>query len=114
MKTLIKRIGILSLLTLSIALPGSAQESPYFVTYNHHMEEPGNLDIEVSATTDVPRTGQKFYFAPYAAFEYGVTARWTTELYLEVQSTYGDSSLFTGWRFENRFRPLKRQRWINP
>ena len=92
----------------------NAQEGPYFVTYNHHMEEPGNLEIEVSSTTDVPRSGQRFYFAPYTEFEYGVTARWTTELYLEGQSTWDDSTIFTGWRIENRFKPLKREHWINP
>ncbi len=75
-----------------------AQESPFFVTYNHHMEEPGNLDIEVSTTSGVPRSGQQTYFAPYMEFEYGVTAQWTTELYLEGQSTWGDSTVFTGWR----------------
>ncbi len=92
----------------------NAQEDPYFVTYTHHMEEPGNLEIEVSSTTDVPRSGQRFYFAPYTEFEYGVTARWTAELYLEGQSTWDDSTIFTGWRLENRFKPLKREHWINP
>jgi hypothetical protein len=114
MMTLTKRIVTLLLFTVSVALACSAQESPFFVTYNHHLEEPGNLEIETSSTANIPRSGQKFYFAPYAEFEYGVTARWTTELYLEGQSTYGDSTLFTGWRFENRFRPLKREHWINP
>jgi hypothetical protein len=92
----------------------AAQEAPYFVTYNHHLEEPGNLEIEISSTFNAPRSGQKTYFAPYAEFEYGVTARWTSELYVEGQSTWGDSTIFTGWRFENRFRPLKREHWINP
>jgi hypothetical protein len=91
-----------------------AQESPFFVTYTHHMEEPGNLDIEVSSTTGVPRSGQRFYSAPWVELEYGVTAQWTSELYLEGQSTWGDSTVFTGWRFENRFKPLKREHWINP
>src|SRR5258708_4724536 len=91
-----------------------AQESPFFVTYNHHMEEPGNLDIEVSTTTDVPKSGQRFYFAPYTELEYGVTAQWTSEFYLEGQSTWGDSTVFTGWRLENRFKPLRREHWINP
>jgi hypothetical protein len=112
--TTLERIASLLLFTLPATLACSAQESPFFVTYNHHLEEPGNLEIETSTTTNVPRSGQKFYFAPYAEFEYGVTARWTTELYLEGQSTYGDSTLFTGWRFENRFRPLKREHWVNP
>ena len=91
-----------------------AQESPFFVTYTHHMEEPGDLDIETSSTTGVPRSGQRFYSAPYLELEYGVTAQWTSELYLEGQSTWGDSTVFTGWRFENRFKPLKREHWINP
>jgi hypothetical protein len=91
-----------------------AQESPFVITYNHHMEEPGNLEIELSSTFNAPRSGQQTYFAPYVEFEYGVTTRWTAELYLEGQSTWGDSTVFTGWRFENRFRPLKREHWINP
>ena len=91
-----------------------AQESPFFVTYTHHLEEPGNLEVEVSSTTGAPRNGQRFYSAPYMELEYGVTARWTSELYLEGQSTWGDSTVFTGWRWENRYKPLKREHWINP
>jgi hypothetical protein len=110
------RLFYTALLLLTLALPrmSLAQESPFFVTYTHHLEEPGNLDIETSSTTGVPRSGQRFYSAPYLEFEYGVTAQWTSELYLEGQSTWGDSSVFTGWRFENRFKPLKREHWINP
>jgi hypothetical protein len=91
-----------------------AQESPYFVTYDHHLEEPGNLELEVYTTSGVPRSGQVAYVAPYMEIEYGVTGRWTSELYLEGQGTVGDSAVFTGWRFENRIRPLKREHWINP
>jgi hypothetical protein len=99
---------------LACASSAFAQESPFFVTYTHHMEEPGNLDVEASSTSGVPRSGQQTYFAPYMEFEYGVTAQWTTEVYLEGQSTWGDSTVFTGWRWENRFKPLKREHWINP
>src|SRR5439155_4219381 len=28
--------------------------------------------------------------------------------------TNGDSTVFTGWRWENRYKPLKREHWINP
>jgi len=91
-----------------------AQESPFVVTYTHYMEEPGNLEIETSSTTGVPRNGQQFYSAPYMELEYGVTARWTSEFYLEGQSTPGDSTVFTGWRWENRYKPLDREHWINP
>jgi hypothetical protein len=92
----------------------TAQESPFFVTYTHHLEEPGNLDVETSSTAGIPRNSQRFYFAPYMELEYGVTARWTSELYLESQSAWRDSTVFTGWRLENRFRPLQREHWINP
>jgi hypothetical protein len=91
-----------------------AQEAPYFVAYDHHLEEPGNLEIEVQSTAGIPRSDQKLFIAPYAELEYGVTGRWTSELYLEGQATSGDSAVFTGWRIENRFRPLKREHGINP
>jgi hypothetical protein len=112
---MLKNYGTLILVLACLAsLPVGAQESPYFVTYTHHMEEPGNLDLETSSTTGVPRSGQQLYVAPYMELEYGVTARWTSELYLEGQSSPGDSTVFTGWRFENRYRPLAREHWINP
>jgi hypothetical protein len=91
-----------------------AQESPFFVTYTHHMEEPGNLEMETSTTSGIPRSGQRSYTAPYMELEYGVTAQWTSEFYLEGQSSPGDSIVFTGWRFENRYKPLSREHWINP
>ena len=91
-----------------------AQESPYFVTYDHHLEEPGNLELETYTTSGIPRAGQNAYIAPYMEIEYGVTGRWTTELYLEGQGTTGDSAVFSGWRLENRFRLLKREHFINP
>jgi hypothetical protein len=99
---------------LLFAIPAAAQESPYFVTYDHHMEEPGNLEIATSTTAGTARNGGHSYFAPYAEIEYGVTGKWTSELYLEGQGTSGDGGLFTGWRLENRYRPLAREHWINP
>jgi hypothetical protein len=112
---MIKVYKLLFLASACMASPAlNAQESPFFVTYTHHMEEPGNLDLEISSTTGVPRSGQQLYVAPYLELEYGVTARWTTELYLEGQSSPGDSTVFTGWRFENRYKPLAREHWINP
>src|SRR6266566_5915647 len=112
MSRILVRVSLL--LLIFSGLSSFAQESPFFVTYTHHLEEPGNLDIETSSTAGVPREGQRFYFAPYMELEYGVTARWTSELYLEGQSTSGDSTVFTGWRLENRFKPVDREHWINP
>ena len=109
------RSSFFVLLFLSAGLPlCRAQESPYFVTYDHHLEEPGNLEIETYTTSGIPRRGQSAYVAPYMELEYGVTGRWTSELYLEGQGTVGDGAVFTGWRIENRFRPLKREHLVNP
>jgi hypothetical protein len=101
-----------SVLLLGLRLP--AQEKPYFVTYDHHLEEPRDLEIATSTTIGVPRSGQQAFLAPYMELEYGVKAWWTTEFYLEGQSTRGDSAVFTGWRWENRFRLLSREHWVNP
>jgi hypothetical protein len=108
------RASLLIPLAIVLAVLCRAQETPYFVTYDHHLEEPGNLEIETSSTIGVPRSGQPAFFAPWMEFEYGVSGRWTSEFYLEGQSRSGDSTIFTGWRLENRFRPLRREHWINP
>ena len=48
------RTGLLSLLAVAAgSSPALAQEPPYFVTYAHYLEEPGNLEIAVATTTGV-------------------------------------------------------------
>lgn len=83
------------------------------MTYSHEMEEPGNLDIELFNAVGTPRGGNTF-LGSNIEFEYGATAWWTTEFYLDGQATSNDSTIFTGFRWENRFRPLLREHWINP
>jgi hypothetical protein len=90
-----------------------AQESPYIVAYDHYLEEPGNLEVEYFSTFGTQRGGNDFH-AFWVEFEYGATAWWTTELYLDGQTTFNDSTLFTGVRWENRVRPLKREHFVNP
>lgn len=90
-----------------------AQEPPYFVTYSSALEEPGNLEIENQNIVAAPKNANAF-FAPTVELEYGVTAWWTAEVYLQGQKTLNDSAIFTGFRFENRFRPLPRDYWVNP
>jgi hypothetical protein len=90
-----------------------AQESPYIVTYDHYLEEPGNLEVEYFSNFGTQRAGNDFH-AYWMEFEYGVTGWYTTEFYLEGQTTFNDSTLFTGFRWENRFRPLKQEHFINP
>jgi hypothetical protein len=104
-------VGLLSVAILGPAL--HAGEWPYFITYSHQMEEPGNLEIGMRNVTGKPAGGQRF-LGSATELEYGVTAWWTTEIYIDAQSTRHDSTLLTGYRWENRFRVLPREHWINP
>ena len=98
----------------AVVLAGAVRaEDSYFVTYSHHMEEPGSLELAVSSTFGEPNGGNRFS-GSLMELEYGVTAWWTSEFYLAGQSTAKESTLFTGYRIENRVRPLRRQHWINP
>ena len=108
-------LPVLVLFLSMMLLPqaSQAQESPYIVTYDHYLEEPGNLEIEYFSTFGTQRGGSDFH-AYWTEFEYGVKAWWTTELYLDGQTTFGDSTIFTGARWENRIRPLQREHFINP
>jgi hypothetical protein len=93
--------------------PAAGQEKPYFVTYSHDLEEPGNLEIENKTALARP-DGANHYGAAAVELEYGARGWWTTELYLDGQATARDSAIFTGYRWENRFRPLMHEHWINP
>ncbi len=90
-----------------------AQEPPYFVTYSDVLEEPGNLELASQNLGAAPKNTNPFY-SQTIEMEYGVTAWYTAEVYLQGQTTQNDSTIFTGFRFENRFRPLRSQHWINP
>ena len=101
------------LVTVAACASCCAQERPYFVTYSHEMEEPGNLEIEIYNAVGKPPAGNRF-IGTTTEFEYGAKAWWTTEFYLDGQVTWHDSTIFTGYRWENRFRPLLREHRINP
>ena len=90
-----------------------AQENPYIVTYDHYLEEPGNLEVEYFSTFGTQRAGNDFH-AFWLEFEYGTTAWWTTEFYVDGQTTFSDSTVFTGFRVENRLRLLEREHIVNP
>ena len=90
-----------------------AAEGPFLITYTHQMEEPGKLEITTKDVTGKPVNGNRF-LGSSLELEYGVKAWWTTEVYLDGQTTARDGTLFTGYRWENRFRVLPREHWINP
>ena len=71
------------------------------------------MEVEYYSTFGTQHGGSDFH-SYWAELEYGATAWWTTELYLDGQTTFGDSTVFTGYRWENRVRPLKNEHLINP
>lgn len=101
------------LIVFPFSMPLCGQESPYIVTYDHYLEEPGSLEIEYFSTFGTQRHGNDFH-GFWSEFEYGATAWWTTEFYLDAQTTFNESTLFTGFRWENRFRLLQQEHLINP
>lgn len=105
--------GILAVAWGLGALSAAAGEPPYFVTYSHLMEEPGNLEIAFDQAIARPAGGDRF-LSHVTELEYGATAWWTSELYLTGQLTARQGALYTGYRWENRFRPLMNEHWINP
>jgi hypothetical protein len=107
-------LGAFLVLWSCLACPRArAQESPYFLAYDHYLEEAGNLELEYASTLATQRGGNAFH-GFWMEFDYGATGWWTTELYLDGQTTFSDGTLFTGFRWENRFRPLAREHFINP
>ena len=107
--------GLFCLSAVAVCAPHqtAAQEPPYFVAYSHALEEPDNLEVAMKTTTATPQYGNRFNSGTLE-IEYGAKGWLTTELYLSGQTTSNDSTLFTGFRFENRFRPLLREHFINP
>jgi hypothetical protein len=114
MTYLLRRLPFLMLLCVStFGALIQAQEPPYLVTYSDVLEEPGNLEIATQNVYGSPKDAYTFDGQTYEV-EYGVTGWWTAEAYLQGQTTVHDSTVMTGFRFENRFRPLRRTHWINP
>lgn len=115
---LLKRVlgcctGLVFCLPALLPTPARAQDKPYFVTYSHDLEEPGNLEIETKTALAHP-DGSTHYGASALELEYGVLGWWTSELYLDGQATAQDSTIYTGFRLENRIRPLMRDHVVNP
>jgi hypothetical protein len=103
----------LCVLLSTVCSPVRGGEGPYFVSYSQQMEEPGNLEVENSNLLGKPSSGNRFLGSAFE-LEYGLLGWWTTEVYLDGQVTFSDSTVFTGYRWENRFRVAKREHWINP
>src|ERR1700751_5847386 len=98
------RKALLFLLFSALFSAAATAQETYFVTYSNQMEEPGNLEVANKSVSGSPEGGNSF-IASSMEFEYGIKGWWTSEFYLDGQSTQNESTLFTGFRWENRFRP---------
>ena len=94
------------LLVAGVAGAAGAQESPYaegqtppyFVTYSDHLEEKGELEVELLSTVGDPGNGTPGYVAPWTEFEYGVTNWWTARI-SRVSGSYAKGPAATAaWR----------------
>jgi len=99
---------------LAIAASFFAQEKPYFVTYDHHLEDPGDLELGFASTIGGPRSERRSYLALYSEFEDGLTEWWTSELYWKGNPPPEMAPSSPGWRLENRFRPLAGKHFVEP
>ncbi|HEU5457902.1 MAG TPA: hypothetical protein VFU68_04735 [Terracidiphilus sp.] len=106
-------LALVAILCNLTARTTKAQEPPYFVTYSQALEEPGNLEVSLMGMTAQPKDANGF-FSPTLELEYGIKAWWTTELYLQGVAVANDSTIFTGFRWENRFRVLATEHRVNP
>jgi hypothetical protein len=98
---------------VGVFLSSCRADGPFFVTYTTQMEELHTLDIDMRSITGKPKGANRFAAAALE-FEYGATNWWTTEFYVDGTATQSESTIFTGFRWENRFRLLPRRHWINP
>src|SRR5215831_8783882 len=75
------------------ALTQQEHERPYFVTYDHYMEERDALEIANATVVGRDKTINTFW-GNWTEFEYGATNWWTTEFYLDAQHTRHEGIVF--------------------
>ena len=110
-----RRAAALLTACLCLTWSRSSLASAYAITYDHHLEEPGALELGLAGVVaPASREGGRRFVATAIELEYGVKGWWTTEIYLDGQATEGEGTLFTGAKWENRFRPLMREHRVNP
>ncbi|NOZ26300.1 MAG: hypothetical protein GXO94_09465 [Nitrospirae bacterium] len=115
----VKRLGVifpLILTVLQLLLSGAAYggNGANFVLYNHHTADTGELEVMFMTDIGQEPDGTR-YTSQMVEFEVGVTDRWTSEFMIEGQVTSGEGGYnFTGFRWENRYRPFEYGTFLNP
>jgi hypothetical protein len=103
-----------ALLIVIIVRPGAAQEAPYFITEHHHLPEAGALGLANYSVAGIPKQGHGFLGSDME-FEYRAIKWWATTLELHGQSTLGESTIFTGYAWSNKFKLAPAgQFFVNP
>jgi len=69
------RFAVIKAVFFAFVSAAWAGEGPFFITYTHQMEEPGNLEFGTKNVTGRPSGGDRF-MGTTEEFEYGVKAGW--------------------------------------
>jgi hypothetical protein len=97
---------------LAASLRANALEDPYFVTDHHHLHEAGNLAISNYSVLGTPKSGNEF-LGSQMELEYRITKWWATQVQFDGQTTWNDSTVFTGYSWTNKFKLFPANHLIN-
>src|SRR5207342_3300298 len=112
-KTYLVRPLLLAIAMLVVVCQrANAVEDTYFVTDHHHLHEAGNLGIANYSVLGAPKTGNQ-YLGSQIEVEYRLTKWWATEVQVNGQTTWNDSTIFTGYSWTNKFKLLPTNHWVN-
>ncbi len=102
---------LVAVLVAAAARGANAQEDTYFVTEHHHLHEAGNLGISNYSVLGAPKEGNQ-YLGSQIEFEYRLTKWWATEVQVDGQTTWNDSTIFIGYSWTNKFKIFPSNRWL--
>ena len=102
----------LAMVLLVAAWQTAIAEDPYFVTDHHHLPEAGNLAISNYSVLGTPKSGNGF-LGSQMEFEYRIAKWWATQVQFDGQTTWNDSTIFTGYSWTNKFKLYPSNRWLN-
>lgn len=90
----------------------NAFEDTYFVTDHHHLPEAGTLGIANYSVLGAPKVGNGF-IGSQMELEYRVTNWWATQVQFNGQTTWNDSTIFTGYTWSNKFKLFPDNHWVD-
>jgi hypothetical protein len=98
---------------MSLAAATLSAADPFFVTYSHELQPQGDLEVSLRTLAGGWKTAD-WFDSETVEFEYGATDRWTTSVYLDAEYSPKSNARFTGYRWENRIRLIRREHPLNP